>query len=338
MEILIVICAIILCVIIGIVCYNKGKSIPIEESKINNDKLKQEQEKLIQENQKLQRDIQDKQNNIRESQQIIREADELKTNMLKNAEDAHREKVEKLEFNYNKIKEDLRRQYNEKESDLNLLYEQRVESLEENLKMIKQRYDERLSEYDTKCRYEMGLLQNELEKIQKAYKSTIESSKRTAAVQENKDNYRLIINAADANDIKVMESIRHLLVRPRILSMLIWQTYFQPLAKKVFPIILGQEKVCGIYKITNTQTEECYIGQSTDCRVRWNNHCKHGLGIDTPEKNKLYAAMQQYGLENFTFELLEECDSEELNSREKYYIDMFNSVDYGYNGVAGNNG
>lgn len=339
MEILLLlISAIVSCVIVGIIFYNQGKKIPIEQSKINNDKLKQEQKQLIQENKKLQEDIQNKQNNIRESQQIIKEADELKTNMLKSAEDAHREKVERLEVNYNKIKEDLQRQYREKESDLKLLYEQRAESLRENLKMMEERYDERLCEYDTKYRYEIGLLQDELEKIQKAYKSTVESSKRTAAVQENKDNYRLIINAADANDIKVMESIRHLLVKPRILSMLIWQVYWQPLTKKLFPQILGQERICGIYKITNTETQECYIGQSTDCRDRWNQHCKYGLGIDTPAKNKLYQAMREYGLDKFTFELLEQCDSSELNDREKYYIDMFNSVDFGYNSTVGVNG
>ena len=91
----------------------------------------------------------------------------------------------------------------------------------------------------------------------------------------------------------------------------------------------------GIYKITNTQTNECYIGQSVDVYKRWNDHCKCGLGIDTPPGNKLYKAIQDYGLENFTFELLTECTKEELNSKEKYFIELYQAKDYGYNGNDG---
>jgi hypothetical protein len=51
--------------------------------------------------------------------------------------------------------------------------------------------------------------------------------------------------------------------------MLIWQTYWQPLAKKVFPIILQDKTKMGIYKITSLDTEECYIGQAVDIYKRW---------------------------------------------------------------------
>jgi len=52
--------------------------------------------------------------------------------------------------------------------------------------------------------------------------------------------------------------------------MLIWQTYWQPLAKVKFPIILKDKTKMGIYKITNSQTGECYIGQAVDIYKRWN--------------------------------------------------------------------
>lgn len=319
MEILIVICAIVLCVIVGIVAYNKGKAIPIQESKINNDKLKQEQEQLTQENKRLQE-------NIRQSQQTIKEADDLKANMLKNAEDAYQQRVAHLE-----------KEYFDKQSMLEINYTNNEKHLYDKLQQEEERLNNILEGTKTVIEEEKKKLEDDLNKMRKAHKATVESSRRTAAVQENKDDYRLIINAADASDIKTIESIRHLLVKPRILSMLIWQTYYQPLTKKIFPKILGQNKVCGIYKITNTETQECYIGQAVDIRDRWNQHCKCGLGIDTPAKNKLYQAIQEYGLDKFTFELLEECESSELNKREKYYIDMFNSVDYGYNGNVGQN-
>ena len=320
MEMLIIILAIVLCVIVGLIAYKIGRQKTVEIATINNDKLKEEQKQLIQENERIKQEFEFKQN-------VVQNAEAKKAKVLQEINDLRTIQLDNLEEEYEARNIKLQEQYKLKEK-----------SFQKTLKNQEEQMFNDFEEKKLKIKLEAESLEKDLEQMRKARKATIEANKRAAAIQENKENYSLQISAADANDIKVMESIRHLLVKPRILSMLIWQTYFQPLAKKVFPIILGQEKVCGIYKITNTQTEECYIGQSTDCRVRWNNHCKHGLGIDTPEKNKLYAAMQQYGLENFTFELLEECDPEELNERERYYIDMFNSVDFGYNGVAGNNG
>lgn len=67
---------------------------------------------------------------------------------------------------------------------------------------------------------------------------------------------------------------------------------------------------------------------------RWKEHVKCGLGIDTPA-NKLYAAMQKYGVENFTFELLEDCPRAQLNEREKYYIDLYKTQEWGWNQTKG---
>ena len=102
--------------------------------------------------------------------------------------------------------------------------------------------------------------------------------------------------------------------------------------------VLGGATVekCGIYKITNQETDLCYIGQSKDIATRWKNHAKAGLGIDTPAGNKLYKAMQQYGLENFSFELLEECAATDLNEKEKFYINLYQADNYGYNSTNGN--
>jgi len=43
--------------------------------------------------------------------------------------------------------------------------------------------------------------------------------------------------------------------------------------------VLGKKVICGIYKITNLLTNECYIGQSVNISDRWKQHCKCGLGI-----------------------------------------------------------
>lgn len=99
--------------------------------------------------------------------------------------------------------------------------------------------------------------------------------------------------------------------------------------------VLGKKTACGIYKITNLTTEQCYIGQSRDIATRWKDHCKCGLGIDAPVTNVLYNAMQENGVWNFTFELLEECSSEQLNEKEKFWIEMYQSKIFGYNATKG---
>ena len=63
---------------------------------------------------------------------------------------------------------------------------------------------------------------------------------------------------------------------------------------------------------------------------------KCGLGIDTPANNKLYQAMLEDGLENFTFELLEACDDKDLNEKEVFYIQLYNAYTFGYNSNKGN--
>lgn len=44
--------------------------------------------------------------------------------------------------------------------------------------------------------------------------------------------------------------------------------------------------------------------------------------------------MQEYGLENFTFELLIECSNLELNEKEKYFIDLYQADTFGYNSIS----
>ena len=75
----------------------------------------------------------------------------------------------------------------------------------------------------------------------------------------------------------------------------------------------------------------------SDIYKRWSQHAKCGLGIDTPPGNKLYQAIQEYGLENFTFEVLTECNSTELDEKEKYFISLYQADTFGYNGTKGNN-
>ena len=46
--------------------------------------------------------------------------------------------------------------------------------------------------------------------------------------------------------------------------------------------------------------------------------------------------LKSSGIENFTFELLETCLSNELDEKEKLYIELYDSYNFGYNLTKGN--
>lgn len=86
----------------------------------------------------------------------------------------------------------------------------------------------------------------------------------------------------------------------------------------------------GIYKITNIHNGMCYIGQAVNIAERWKQHIKRGVGAETPTRNKLYPAMLEEGVENFTFEIVEECSQAMLDEREDYWQDFFKAKEFGY--------
>lgn len=79
-------------------------------------------------------------------------------------------------------------------------------------------------------------------------------------------------------------------------------------------------KISGVYKITNIITGDFYIGSSKDAKNRWITHKAPSCWVRHPNL-KLYQDMAQYGLNNFTFEIIEETDN--LREREQYWIDQF---------------
>ena len=213
------------------------------------------------------------------------------------------------------------------------------QAFEEYWNNLENAYSEAEEDYDTRVNNLKASIQREqaeLDKLKATRAAAHEAMLREQEVKDNKDAYRLVPSASDLADSRRLEIVKRELNKPRILCMLIWQTYWQPLAKKQFPLILQDKTKCGIYKITNIVTDECYVGQSVDVYKRWNDHCKCGLGIDTPPGNKLYKAMQEYGLDNFTFELLTECSQAELNEKEKYFIELYQADTFGYNSTGGN--
>lgn len=98
----------------------------------------------------------------------------------------------------------------------------------------------------------------------------------------------------------------------------------------------------GIYIITNKITGLSYIGQSVNIEKRIKSHKNRAFSVkvDDLEFNKtLYRAMRKYGLENFTFDVLEQLtDKSQLNQRERYWINFYNTYFDGYNETFGGDG
>ena len=101
--------------------------------------------------------------------------------------------------------------------------------------------------------------------------------------------------------------------------------------------------ITGIYKITNLKNGKVYIGKSLNIKARFAAH-KSYYKTNAPSKNnrywhnRLYTAMREDGIENFSFEIVEECSSQDLNDRERYWIQFFNSYENGYNMTLGGDG
>ena len=174
-------------------------------------------------------------------------------------------------------------------------------------------------------------LQNEINKLKASLSAGVQARLREQQKKDKLGFYKLSIDDADLSDVKMLENLKASFHKPVVLSKLIWTQYFQKQMTELCDRVLGKKTICGIYKITNLLTEQCYIGQSVNISDRWKQHCKCGLGIEASATNVLYNSMQRDGVWNFSFELLEECSRDLLNEKEAFWIDTYSSNIYGLN-------
>lgn len=259
----------------------------------------------------------------------------LQFNILQNENKKEQEKLELLLSEINSVAEAQR-------ETAQKAFENYVDMLEDSYNRAEKEYNESIDLLNTSYENINKIHLQKLEKIVYEVESAratrnaiIAAQVKEKEIQEQISFYCLQTKENEIADVKALERIKPQLNNPRVLSMLIWQTFFQKPMTALCNNVLGVKTVCGIYKITNQETKEAYIGQSVDVSKRWKDHIKCGLGIDAPVGNKLYKAMQEYGVWNFSWELLEECPKEELNAKEKFYIDFYKTYEYGYNSNVG---
>lgn len=185
----------------------------------------------------------------------------------------------------------------------------------------KEKYDKVMEEYNTTITKKKEEIQN-----------LIEQFKKDEEARKEADFYRIAIPESFKDDITKLKSIAAQLSKPSTLYKLIWKEYYENSFNAMIGRVLGGDAdKSGIYKITNINNQMVYIGQAVNIGSRWRTHVKRGLKAEEGTSNRLYTALWEEGVENFTFQVVEFCDRKDLTEREKFYISFYNTKEYGYN-------
>jgi DNA repair exonuclease SbcCD ATPase subunit len=179
-------------------------------------------------------------------------------------------------------------------------------------------------------RFELKNLQDRLRQEKKTVDAAVEANKRAVEMENKKDFYRLVLSDQDKAEISELRKIIPNLRNAEPLNKVIYKVYYEKPYTDLIGRVVGSGIHCGIYKITNLENQMCYVGQAVNIAERWKQHIKRGLGAEAPTRNKLYPAMLAFGVENFSFEVIEECSRDKLDNREDYWQEYFKAKEFGY--------
>ena len=182
----------------------------------------------------------------------------------------------------------------------------------------------------TEKKEKIFIAQELLKDLQSRVDAAVEADKRALEIQEQANFYKLNLPSTDIEEIAKLKSVIPYLKDAEPLNKVIWKVYYEKPCTDLTGRVIGSGVKTGIYKITNLDNHMCYVGQAVDIAARWKQHIKRGLGAETPTRNKLYPAMAEFGVENFSFEIIEECDRNQLDEREDYWQEFFKAKEFGY--------
>lgn len=171
----------------------------------------------------------------------------------------------------------------------------------------------------------------ELADYKKKQDAVNEAILRQRELDEKQDFYRVCLSQETIEDIQLLQGIRQKLHTSESLNKLIYDVYVSKATKEMVKRVLGGSDPSGVYKITRMKTGEVYIGQAVHLSDRWQQHIKTVFGAGTIARSILHTTMQKDGVENFTFEMIEQVPKEKLREREKYWITFYGSKEYGLN-------
>lgn len=271
-----------------------------------------------------------------------------------------KEQINKLNFQIKSLETQLvekEKRYNEVNQDLDLYRKGKIEEIDAGLielthkkellleNEFKEKKERKLKDFDDVINFlqvqeesmkaEIEKIQAELDEFRLRRAAINEEILRQKQIEEQQDFYRIQIDPNEINDIEILRDTARRLQRPEIINKIIWSGYYQKPLAELRKRLLPNGDISGVYKITRLKTNEIYIGQSTSIDKRWQEHVKSALGVGTLASSQLHRVMAADGCENFTFEVLEETPKEKLRERESYYIDFYDSKNYGLNTIKG---
>jgi hypothetical protein len=207
-----------------------------------------------------------------------------------------------------------------------------IESLDQNYNSLKKEYEDKINIAKKSFLEETNSLNEQIKNKKQEINILIEQFKKDEETRKEADFYRIPITSAAQNDINKLKGVAAQLNNPATLYKLIWKEYYENGFNAMIGRVLGNDKEkSGIYKITDIRNQMCYIGQAVNIGSRWRTHSKRALKAEPVTNNKLYTAMWENGLENYTFQVIEFCNKDKLTEREKFYIEFYQSKEFGYN-------
>lgn len=242
------------------------------------------------------------------------------------AKDYYDKALHTAELEFDKDLEKARTEYEEAKSE----YSDQYISM---LKDLTTEYNQKSSAITSSLNQNQIQLENLQKKLNKEaaiVAAAVEANKRTAEMENKAEFYKLQVSNEDKAEMAEIRKCFSHLRNPEPLNKVIWKVYYEKPTTDLIGRVIGAGTHTGIYKITNTLNGMTYVGQSVNLADRWKQHIKRGIGADEPTKNKLYPAMLKDGVENFSFEVIEECPQAELNEKEKFWTDYFKAQEFGY--------
>lgn len=201
-------------------------------------------------------------------------------------------------------------------------------------KVAQESFEKAMAEMDVQAeaaRAQIEILTKEIAEYSAKQAAINEAILRQRALEEQQDFYRVCLGPEAANDVEILKAARKNLKKPEIIDKIIYDNYIAKPVLEMIKRVLQNTTCSGIYKITCIKTGEIYIGKSVDIKSRWQQHCKSAFNCGTIAHSLLHTKMKQYGIENFTFELVEQVPKEQLSEREKFYIDFYKTKETGLN-------
>lgn len=289
----------------------ENQKLEIENANLND--LKKNREELLHQAEKEYLAMGAKREEIRESLENLKEtqtraADDIFVLARQNAEQAFDDEVER-------INQEL--EANREQADKE--YKQTLKELVEDF-----------SKEAAAAGLELSKLRQELAETKSIVDSAVADRKRAIEMEEKSDFYKLQLSHEDIQEIAKLREVLPYLRDKEPLNKVIYKVYYEKPYTDLVGRVLGQGKRTGIYKITNTKNGMCYVGQTLNGHERFRQHIKRGVGAEPATRNKLYPAMLEFGVENFTFEWIEDCDAAFLDEREQYWQEYFHAKDFGY--------